>query len=525
MQNEQPTTIKTLGEFMDWVDQYQLGPRKCLFRGLPNQEHSIEASAWRRLTNEQDNNNIEKLLKINEGLIRDACVQGHDSKDGRILSNFEILAELQHFRAATFLIDFTYSSQVALWFACRESFKDQPNSEELSDGKVSVVFANPDRIQEVTPELSKQDISFFFEANTDGTYPLYLWEPSELNSRIPPQQSVFLFGGARTIEPDVECIILAEDKPAILDSIEGILQTTETTLFPDFEGFIYQRTQYRPYIPPGYERFRAAGYKASQRGHHKEAISYFEEAILLDSTDADVYYTCGELKYFLGQTEEAISDFDEAIKLEDGDLNYYRLRGYANLSLDQFDDARGDLEQALRLAEQAENTTLIASIQSKFHEIDLQTTQDDQWTSDRFKELVPKNIREHYDDRVRNEKLYKLGADLQSLIQQKKWKLERRFGRYYFVFRYGHRPAFGVNLFRNPRLAIWGTEADESMFSECEHKPTYYRPHKQWIFPQEATVEELRNIFESVYNDVQSEEQITFPDGHPAEQVSLFPDE
>ena len=300
-----------------------------------------------------------------------------------------------------------------------------------------MVFANPDRIQEVTPELSKQEISFFFEASTDGTYPLYLWEPSELNSRIPPQQSVFLFGGDRTIEPNVECIIRAEDKPVILDSIEGILQTTETTLFPDFEGFIYQRTQYRPYIPPGYGRLRVAGYKASQRGDHKGAISYFEDAILLDSTDADVYYTCGASKYFLGQTEEAISDFDKAIKLEDNNINYYRYRGYAELSLDRFDDAKDDLEKALELAQQAEDTTLIVSIQSKLHEIDLQTTEDNQWTPARFKELVPQNIREHYDDRVKGEELYKLGADLQSLIQQKEWRLERRFGRYYFVFRYG----------------------------------------------------------------------------------------
>ena len=519
MQNEQQTEIKTLGAFMDWVDQYQLGSRKCLFRGLPNQEHTIEASAWRRMKNEQDRNNIDKLLKINEGLITDARDRGYDKKNERKLRDLEMLAELQHFRAATFLVDFSYSAQVALWFACGESFKDSPNSKELSDGKVSVVFVNPNRIQEVTSELSKQDISFFFEANTDGTYPLYLWEPSELNSRIPPQQSVFLFGGDRTIEPNVECIIPAEDKPAILDSIEGILQTTETTLFPDFEGFIYQRTQYRPYIPQGYGRLRAAGYKASQRGDHKEAISSFEEAILLDSTDADVYYMCGESKYFLGQTEGSISDFDKAIELEDNNINYYRYRGYAKLSLDQFKDARDDFEMVLKLAQQAENTTLIdsiiVSIESKLHQITLQPDQNDQWTPETFKELVPQEIREHYDDRVRDEELYKLGADLQSLIQEKKWKLERRFGRYYFVFRYGNQPTFGVNLFGNPRLAIWGTEADVSKFSKSKHQPAYYPPHRQWLFPREATVEELRDIFESIYNDVQSEEQVD-------RQVELF---
>ena len=126
MQNEQLTEIKTLGEFMDWVDR--LRPAECLFRGLSNREHSTEASAWRRLTNEQDRNNIDKLLEINKGLIRDVRLRGYDENGDRKLSDLEILAELQHFRAATFLIDFSYSPQVALWFACQRSFKEAPNS-------------------------------------------------------------------------------------------------------------------------------------------------------------------------------------------------------------------------------------------------------------------------------------------------------------------------------------------------------------------------------------------------------------
>ena len=524
MQNGQPTCIKTLGEFMDWVDR--LGPRKCLFRGLPNQEHSIEASAWRRLKNEHDRNNIDKLLEINEGLIKDVRSRGYMKEKGSELHDLEILAELQHFRAATCLIDFSYSAQVALWFACGESFKDPPNSEELLKGKVSVVFANPDRIQEVTPEMSKQDISFFFEANADGTYPLYWWEPSELNSRIPPQHSVFLFGGDGTIEPNVECIIPAEDKRAIRDSIEGFSQTTETTLFPDFEGFIYQRTQYRPYVPEGYESYRAAGYKASQRGDHEEAISCFEEAILLDSTEADVYYMCGESRYYLNQFADAISDFDQAIKLKKDDLNYYRLRGYARFALDQSENAKDDFVKALELAQQFEDTpvmnSIIDSIRFKLREINLQIAQGDQWTLERFKELVPEEIREHYDSRIEGDELYSLGANLQTLLQDEGWKLERRFGRSYFVFCYERRRVFGVNLFRNPRLAIWGTKVDESKFSEFDNKPVYYPVHQQWIFPRGTTVENLSDILESVYNDVQSEEQITFPDGQPAEQATLF---
>ena len=510
LQNEQLTCIKTLGEFMDWVDQ--LSPRKCLFRGLSNQEHSTEASAWRRLMNEQDRNNIDKFLEINKGLIRDVRLRGYDEKDGekngRKLSDLEILAELQHFRAATFLIDFSYSPQVALWFACQRSFKEAPNSKELSDGKVEVVFVDPDRIVEVKPELLKEDISVFFETDADGRYPIYRWEPGELNSRIPPQHSVFLFGRDRIIAPDKECIIRADNKRLILESIEGFTRTNEETLFPDFEGFVYRRTQNRPYVPEGYESYIAAGYRASQRRDYEEAIRHFDDAINLDPTEADVHYRRGEARYYLHQYTEAISDFDTAIELKNDDLNYYKLRGYTQFALDQFDEAKDDLEKALELAELIGDTRLrarfIDSIQFKLDQINIQTIQGDQWTPERFKELVPAHIRGHYDTQVGDEKLYHLGAELQSLIKEKKWELEPRFGRSHFVFRFDYRPAFGVNLFGNPRLAIWGTEADESKFSELKDKPTYYPVHKRWVFQREATVEELRDIFETVYYDVRA---------------------
>ena len=145
MAQKEPTQITTLNQFIEWIDQLKeqtehsnLG--RCLFRGLSNKEHSIEASAWHRLTHEADKNNLERFLEINRGLINDARLYEHDRKNGRELKDLEILAELQHFRAATCLIDFTYSAQVALWFACQSSHKKPPDSEELADGKVCVIF-------------------------------------------------------------------------------------------------------------------------------------------------------------------------------------------------------------------------------------------------------------------------------------------------------------------------------------------------------------------------------------------------
>ena len=227
----------------------------------------------------------------------------------------------------------------------------------------------------------------------------------------------------------------------------------------------------------------------------------------MNSTEADVYCWRGESKYYLGQLEEAILDFDDAIKLKDGDLYYYRLRGYAKLSLNQYEEARADIKDALKLAQQSEDALLINIFRSRLREIDLQLTQGGEWTLDRFKELVPEDMREHYDSLVGDEKLYRLGAKLQALNEKKEWGLGRRFGRSYFVFSFGNKRVFGVNLFGTPRLAVWGTETLESEFSKLDRKPSYYPVHRQWVFPRNTTVDSVREVLEAVYEKVRGGQQ------------------
>ena len=95
--------VKTLSGFMKWVEQFNDG--QYLFRGVSKHTHKMGASAYRRLP-ESERNNPNRLLKINQELIDKARLLGHDHKDGRYLSDLELLAELQHFGAATCLIDF-----------------------------------------------------------------------------------------------------------------------------------------------------------------------------------------------------------------------------------------------------------------------------------------------------------------------------------------------------------------------------------------------------------------------------------
>ena len=88
--------VETLSEFIEWASQFKDG--QYLFRGVPNDNFEIEASAYRRLP-EADSGNPSKLLRINQRLIEDARSLGHDRKNGEQLSDLELLAELQHFGA------------------------------------------------------------------------------------------------------------------------------------------------------------------------------------------------------------------------------------------------------------------------------------------------------------------------------------------------------------------------------------------------------------------------------------------
>ena len=103
MDKKEPIQISSLGEFIGWVKQLDF--KKCLFRGVPNAEYRIQASAYRRP--KEEDRSLEKFLQINKHLIADARLRGHGERDGRELGDLEILAQLQHFGAATCLIDFT----------------------------------------------------------------------------------------------------------------------------------------------------------------------------------------------------------------------------------------------------------------------------------------------------------------------------------------------------------------------------------------------------------------------------------
>ncbi len=324
MENKTNILAKTINEFIGWAAQF--GDGQYLFRGVSTESYKIEASAYRRLS-EIDRNDPKKLLKVNKDLIMKARTLGHDQKNGQQLSDLEILAELQHFGAATCLIDFSRSALVALWFACQQGSKGTAN------GKVYAVrHDDMVRLKTVNPDLITKDIDYFLKPDGNDRYLLYQWQPKLQNNRIISQQSVFVFSGAQ-IEAEAECIIEKVSKQEMLTSLDKISGITEATIYPDFDGFSRLHAHNKPYIEPDVQDYLQRGIEAHQKDNVDDAIEYYTEIILMDSTDTTIvslaYYNRGLAYGAKNDYNSAIEDYNSAIQLAPNFADAYNNRGDA----------------------------------------------------------------------------------------------------------------------------------------------------------------------------------------------------
>ena len=342
MPKTEPEPVETLRDFLEWASQFTDGT--YVFRGVPNDEYEIQASAYRRVPENEQNSEdkgFPTFVEINMALIREARLRGYDREEGRHLSDLEILADLQHFKAATCLIDFTYSAQVALWFACAQDSK----TFDFTNGKVFAVRMDVDRFIEIEPDSLTEPLPYFL----DGKAPqLYHWQPRQQNNRILAQQSIFLFGHYE-FEECAACVIQKCKKEDIRIELEHLSGITEIRLFPDFEGFASLRDDRTPYIPLSADEYIMRADQAVRRDKFEEAIANYDKAIYRRPGDTFIYYSRGLAKAKLEEYEAAIVDYDEAIRLNPNDASAYYQRGLAKAELRRYEAAIIDYDEAIRL--------------------------------------------------------------------------------------------------------------------------------------------------------------------------------
>ncbi len=366
------------------------------YRGQENSRWPLYSAATRRLIAEHGNDDIvldpdfpQRYLNYHrDTLIEPARTRGFGNESGDRLSDLQLLAKLQHFGAATGLLDFTWSPLVALWFACED-----PGF----DGIVFVVNTNDAiRVAKISSDVKAQEITAVF-LGTAGPPHLSYWEPmmsGDVVTRILRQRSVFIIG--RPLIPAGkeiigQIIVSKEDKKSLLTELKtldfhqeslfldvyGFAQASGTKLAPDLD-----RQTVPPHTPQTYEQIgnryyqgeeyteaivaysrsierdpdvgltyllRGNAFSASER--HQKAIEDYDEVVarisqLHRSIQDTVYFNRGNSKAVLADYGGSLSDYTKAINLNSNYPQYYYNRGNTLADLYRFDEALLDYDKA-----------------------------------------------------------------------------------------------------------------------------------------------------------------------------------
>ena len=240
---------KVLSRYMRRIQNFAPDPATHVFRGQSDAKWPLHSGAARRLVAHGIDDNgpyfVDEYLDYHRHLLdRARRVTPYGHKDQSVTA-LHLLANLQHFGAATGLLDFTYSPLLALWFASEDSGHD---------GKVFLLRNQLPNTAHLTPELEQQDIGNVLSRTQDATGHGYLlWEPlvdGDAALRILGQRSVFVIGRPDIDAKQVESIVIdAADKDLIRAELEH-LDVSERTIYRDLVGFCQLEGPNARYVPP-----------------------------------------------------------------------------------------------------------------------------------------------------------------------------------------------------------------------------------------------------------------------------------
>jgi len=210
-----------------------------IWRGQADVAWGIDSGALRRLRIKDPEVTDGSLAYYERQLIERAKHKGFHLFEGRALTDFEVLARLQHHGAATRLLDATRSCLVALYFACEKL----PQSVGLVAGfHCWFLGGGEDEPEFRAYEDVVADLTRFHHPQT--------WEPPVVTPRVAAQHSQFLYSaissdtrGTLWFDSDPGSFlaigVTPDFKKLALEALAGAFDIRHQTLFPDISGFCH----------------------------------------------------------------------------------------------------------------------------------------------------------------------------------------------------------------------------------------------------------------------------------------------
>ena len=252
-------------------------------------------------------------------LIDPGRTAGFGIEDGHEIPDLELLAKLQHFGAATGLLDFTWNPLVALWFASKPVKSDHKRLKGGEPaGKVFAVNLNDQQHFQRVPYRKINEEPGFDKliSPEELNVPLY-WEPivnDAARARIIGQSSVFVIGRpfipsriVKTFEID------ADHKQAIRDELTEHLGISDSSLFRDVHGFARTNgVEFPTRITFNPEKHADQGTRLHQQQDYRAAVRSFDRCLEEAGEIGEILLLRANAKVDAGDHPGALRDYEKA---------------------------------------------------------------------------------------------------------------------------------------------------------------------------------------------------------------------
>lgn len=229
----------SFGELLRLIQRPLKGEKRIvrIWRGQGDIAWPLHSSAYRRLALDGSPPSEKDMLWYEESLLKRATHRGFRYINGRRLSDFDLLARLQHHGAATRLVDATRNALVGLYF----SVVTHPK-------KVGALIGiHSDFLGGYEGEPQENDYQSVVQ-NLDKYQHPQTWEPPQVSPRVAAQHSQFLYSavssdktGSLSIHRSPGAFLVIAISPRLkretLTILSEVFDIRYVTLFPDLDGF------------------------------------------------------------------------------------------------------------------------------------------------------------------------------------------------------------------------------------------------------------------------------------------------
>ncbi len=314
--------------YINQIAEQSSESKRYIYRGQSKiYSDGITSTAKRRFKHSGRTPNEDEYFEYHTNLIKDARSYRYGQE--LELNDTELLIDLQHYGAATGLIDFSEDLLIALWFAC-----DKPDE----NGKVFFLDVWTDQFKHLA---SENDL---FKEEDKTKRPYYLHTNFKSNARISAQKGVFIFG-YQDIDNVASITIKKEDKVSIRQELKQYFNIEEKTLFQDIYGFAQvNNTKHKLSIKTESDYFQ----EAYEEDNAEQAIVLYQKGIEIKPNDV-AYNNMGNAYDELKEYQKAINAYQKAIEIKpDYDIAYYNM-GNAYNKLKEYQKAINVYQKAIEI--------------------------------------------------------------------------------------------------------------------------------------------------------------------------------